>query len=59
MPVVYLPGPALRRISPLDFNHTAELMREAYEASRDFLAGLRVDGNGLYGSLYSPRTQVE
>ena len=59
VPVVYLPGPALRRISPLDFNHTAVLMRDAYEASRDFLAGLRVDGNGLYGSLYSPRTQVE
>jgi NTE family protein len=59
VPVVYLPGPALRRISPLDFSHTEELMREAYEASHDFLAGLRVDGNGLYGSLYSPRTQVE
>jgi NTE family protein len=59
VPVVYLPGPTLRRISPLDFGHTDELMSEAYEACRDFLADLAVDGNGLYGSLAAPHTQVE
>jgi NTE family protein len=58
VPVIYLPGPPLRRISPLDFTHTNELMEEAYEASQRFLTGLHVDGNGLYGSLYSPTTQV-
>lgn len=51
VPVVYLPGPPLRMISPLDFSHTAELIEGAYAASRPFLAGLTVDGPGLYGSL--------
>jgi len=59
VPVVYLPGPARRRISPLDFSHTKELMDEAYEACRPFLERVDVDGNGLYGTLDAPRTQVE
>ena len=50
VPVVYLPGPALHRVSPLDFDHTDALIAEAYEAARMFLASLRVDGPGLYGS---------
>jgi NTE family protein len=59
VPVVYLPGPARRRISPLDFNHTQELINETYEACRAFLADLEVDGKGLYGSLDAPRTRIE
>jgi NTE family protein len=50
VPVLYLPGPAARRISPLNFDTTALLIEEAYEPARAFLEGLRVEGAGLYGS---------
>jgi NTE family protein len=50
VPVLYLPGPAAHRISPFNFDRTALLIEEAYEAARDFLEGLQVDGPGLYGS---------
>jgi NTE family protein len=50
VPVVYLPGPPLRRLSPLDFKHTPDLIEGAYQSTRAFLAGLAVDGPGLYGS---------
>ena len=50
VPVIYLPGPAPRRVSPLDFDHTDLLVADAYEAARTFLASLHVDGPGLYGS---------
>lgn len=49
VPVVYLPGPEIHRVSPLDFDHTSMLMEGAYAASRAFLASLTVDGPGLYG----------
>ncbi|WP_243754438.1 patatin-like phospholipase family protein [Labedaea rhizosphaerae] len=48
LPVVYLPGPPLIRVSPLDFTHTAELLGEAYVAASAFLHDLRVSGPGLY-----------
>ena len=50
VPVVYLPGPAACRCSPFDFDHTNALIEDAYEATRPFLEGLRIDGPGLYGS---------
>jgi NTE family protein len=50
IPVVYLPGPAPRLISPLDFSHSAELIEASYEAARTFLASLAITGPGLYGS---------
>ena len=50
VPVAYLPGPALHRISPLDFDHTDMLVADAYEAAQTFLASLHVDGPGHYGS---------
>ena len=50
VPVVYLPGPSLRRISPLDFTYTDALIEEAYSAARLFLEKVRIDGPGLYGS---------
>ena len=50
VPVVYLPGPSLRRISPLDFRNTDALAGEAYSAARQFLQKVRIDGPGLYGS---------
>ncbi|PND57491.1 patatin [Mycobacterium sp. ENV421] len=48
IPVVYLPGPAPRLVSPLDFTHTAELIEDAYLSARQFLDELHVDGPGLY-----------
>ena len=50
VPVVYLPGPAPRPISPLDFSHSDELIEASYEAARTFLASLTIIGPGLYGS---------
>ena len=55
IPVVYLPGPAPRLVSPLDFTHTAALIEAAYVSARSFLEQLRITGPGLYGSP-SPRT---
>ncbi|MFD2418609.1 patatin-like phospholipase family protein [Amycolatopsis pigmentata] len=49
VPVVYLPGPVPVRMSALDFSHTDELIIGAYHAAKRYLAGLRVDGPGLYG----------
>jgi NTE family protein len=50
VPVVYLPGPAPRPISPLDFSHSDELIEASYEVARAFLASLTIRGRGLYGS---------
>lgn len=49
-PVVYLPGPAIHRLSPLSFDHTPMLIAGAYQAASAFLDELEVDGAGLYGS---------
>ncbi len=51
LPVVYLPGPIARPVSPLDFSHTQELVESSYEAARSFIGNLDVSGPGLYGSL--------
>lgn len=48
-PVVYLPGPAPVRLSPLDFRHTAPLTESAYRAASEYLGTLVVQGPGLYG----------
>jgi NTE family protein len=50
VPVVYLPGPAARPLSPFDFSHTEELIEASYEASKSFLGSLKVSGPALYGS---------
>jgi hypothetical protein len=42
VPVVYLPGPAPRPVSPLDFSHSDELIEASYEAARTFLASLTI-----------------
>ena len=49
-PVVYLPGPAPVRVSPLDFTRTDELADQAYRAAAGYLKDLQVDGPGLYGA---------
>lgn len=59
VPVLYLPGPEVRRVSPLDFSSTAELLAGAHDTSATFLRDVRVEGPGLYGSLHAPRTTVE
>jgi len=50
VPIIYLPGPAPQRMSPLDFHHTGTLIGGACEAARSFLDDLDVTGPGLYGS---------
>jgi hypothetical protein len=50
VPVIYLPGPSVRRISPLDFTRTEALANETFSAARLFLEKVRVDGSGLYRS---------
>lgn len=52
VPVVALPALCPLRTSPLDFTHAAELVDKAYDASKAFLAGLDVDGVGLYGQMH-------
>jgi NTE family protein len=49
VPVLYLPGPFPMTTSPLEFVESARLMQEAYEKSREFLAGVQPAGPGLYG----------
>lgn len=49
LPVVYLPGPAPRPVSPLDFTYTDALIEASYEAARSFLDHLDITGPGLYG----------
>jgi NTE family protein len=48
IPVIYLPGPAPRLLSPLDFRRTDQLIAEAYDGSLRFLSTLDVNGPGLY-----------
>jgi NTE family protein len=50
VPVVYLPGPAPRPLSPLDFSHSDELIEASDEVARAFLASLTFTGPGLDGS---------
>ncbi|SDZ12501.1 NTE family protein [Amycolatopsis xylanica] len=50
VPVVYLPGPAPIRLSPLDFSHTEELSEQAYQSARTFLDQIVINGPGLYGA---------
>jgi hypothetical protein len=49
VPVIYLPGPAIQRVSPLEFGHTDILIEGGYQAARSFLKDLDITGPGLYG----------
>jgi len=49
VPVLYLPGPFPVTSSPLEFGASPQLMQEAYERSRAFLAAVEPAGPGLYG----------
>lgn len=49
VPVLYLPGPALRAMTPLDFGHTTELAADAHRSASEFLDDVVVQGPGLYG----------
>lgn len=51
VPVLYLPGPDPLHGSPLEFDRTLEHLRDAYEASRAFLAEVEVAGPGVYGEI--------
>lgn len=58
VPILYLPGPPVQAVTPLDFSHTAELIASSYEASSAFLDALAIDGPGLYGHPGGPPTAV-
>lgn len=45
------PGPAIHRVSPLEFDHTAMLIESGYQAARPFLDSLDIAGPGLYGPV--------
>jgi NTE family protein len=49
VPVLYLPGPPVRPMTPLDFSHTAELIADSYASVTAFLANVSPTGPGLYG----------
>ena len=49
VPVIYLPGPAIQRVSPLEFGHTDIIIEGGYQAARSFLEDLDITGPGLYG----------
>jgi NTE family protein len=49
LPVLYLPGPPVLAMTPLDFGHTTELIEGAYASSTAFLDTVTVRGPGLYG----------
>ena len=51
VPVVALPALCPVRSSPLDFSRSGELIDQAYEASRGFLADLDEVGVGLHGHI--------
>ncbi|MBW8172513.1 patatin-like phospholipase family protein [Ornithinimicrobium sp. Arc0846-15] len=59
VPVVYLNTPAGRQVSPLDFDQSEDLMRDALAVTRAQLQSLRIDGPGLYGSSSSRYVGVE
>ncbi|WP_010539591.1 patatin-like phospholipase family protein [Dietzia alimentaria] len=49
VPVLVLPGPKyLPGLSPLDFTGSTPLIASAYQAGRDFLSTVKVNGPGLY-----------
>lgn len=54
VPVVYLPGPEYVRVSPFDFDHTAELADGAHEVAATFLDDLVLTGPGLYQAPTAP-----
>ena len=53
VPVVCLPAPGARRVDPTSFDESAALVQDAHERTGAFLAGLRVDGPGIYGDPFS------
>jgi len=53
VPVVCLPAPGPRRVSPLGFDDSAVLIQDAFEQARSFLADLQVDGPGIYGDPFT------
>ncbi len=52
VPIVSMPPPGARRVSPFDFSHTTELIDEAREAGSAFLESLVVSGPGIHGDPF-------
>jgi len=58
VPVLYLPGPPVQRLTPLDFSRTAELIADSHTASTAFLDMVEIDGPGLYGAPGGPPVET-
>ncbi len=52
VPVVFLPPPPARRVSPFDFDSTGDLVDDARTAAREMLRGLVVEGPGVHGDPF-------
>ncbi len=53
VPILSMPAPQARRVSPFDFTQSAQLIREARHAGGAFLDSVVLSGPGLYGDPYS------
>lgn len=53
VPVVSLPAPPARRVSPFDFSASAALIADAADAAARFLGELAPDGPGVYGDPFT------
>lgn len=56
VPVVYLPAPTPRTVSPFDFDQSDALIKEAYDLARTFIDATSVEGPGLYGEPFARYT---
>ena len=59
LPVVSMPPPGSRKVSPFDFAHTSELIEESRSAGVAFLDTLEVNGPGLYGDPFGRYTSAD
>ncbi len=53
VPVLSMPAPSARRVSPFDFSQTQQLIEESHRAGEAFLSTLTVAGPALYGDPFS------
>lgn len=53
VPVLYLPPPTPRTVSPVDFTQSDALIEDAYDVADRFLSSIVVDGAGIYGDPYT------
>ena len=58
VPILCMPAPPARKVSPFDFSQTAQLMADARQTGEGFLDSLTVSGPGLYGDPFARYTST-